>query len=674
VNASHPPPPAPPPNTAFGAYVLLDRIAVGGMAEVFRAQPRARDGGQSAKPEPRGRLVVIKRMLPAVAADPEGRAMFAQEARIGRSVRHANVVELIAHGEVQGQPYLELELVEGVDLWRLGRWLRRMGRRLEQPVAVLVVRELLAGLEAVHEARDEQGSALGLVHRDVSPSNVLVSVHGDVKLADFGIARARASAGPMSERAKGKLGYLSPEQVQGYQTDRRADVFAAGVIAAELMMGRPLFVGGSELAILLAIRDGKVQPFVEHAESLPAGLRDPIMQALTTSPHERIASASALRDALEPFQTADEPALRRELGALVRQALLSADPIDLGEPSELSQNADAATPRITAQGEEQAPEEEPTAQYRVMLANGEQRGPWRFARIVEAVATGEIGPTDRVSVSGGAPQALAQIADLARHLQPSTLTPRAAPKRFAMAMTDEYVDLEHGGIVGALARALVERETALLICENGAARKEVYLKDGVPEFVTSNLAGELLGEYLVSKGVIARGELDMALAVMPRFEGKLGETLNALGLVEPVNLLRHIADQVRDKLLDVFTWPKGKASLYRDVAPPASGFPLHLEPWAVLQDGIKRRFDAGLEQGRFRGRDAAKLERISPPPEELRSVKLPRDLDLVLNALRTPRTVADIRRSLLADDKRDPTRPLRAVVLLLHLGALRWVD
>ncbi|MDQ3032905.1 MAG: serine/threonine protein kinase, partial [Myxococcota bacterium] len=277
------PPPAPPPHSRFGPYTLADRIAVGGMAEVFRAH------------EPRSvgdpRVVVIKRMLPSLASEAGARAMFEEEARLGGYVEHDNVVRVLGFGDEGGQPYLALEYVPGLDLWRLTRWLTRCGRTLDGPLAIFVVRELLAGLHEVHEARDLEGRTIGIVHRDVSPSNVLLSVHGDVKLGDFGIAQAllRESypQATLSDRAKGKLGYLAPEQVRGLPADRRADVFAAAVIAAELLMGRPLFAGGSELAVLLAIRDAQVRPFEECASSLPEGLGSAILCALAGDPDAR---------------------------------------------------------------------------------------------------------------------------------------------------------------------------------------------------------------------------------------------------------------------------------------------------------------------------------------------------------------------------------------------------
>jgi serine/threonine-protein kinase len=234
--------------------------------------------------------------------------------------------------------------------------------------------------------------------------------------------------------------------------------------------------------------------------------------------------------------------------------------------------------------------------------------------------------------------------------------------------------LTDGGIITALAGATVRRDTGLWLCELGGVRKEIYVKDGVPEFVTSNLAGELLGEYLVARGVISRGELDMALAVMPRFEGRLGDTLTALGLVEPVHLFQHIAGQVREKLLDLFLWTGGSAALYRGVPPPHSGFPLGLDPWAILNEGIRRRIAQGMEDERFAGRQMDKLTQVRPAPKDIVTQQLPADLRVLHTALETPLTLAEIGEILQDPRGRDKDKAMRSVILLLSLDAIKWAS
>jgi eukaryotic-like serine/threonine-protein kinase len=665
-----PPPPAPQRNVQFGPYTLVDRIAVGGMAEVFRA----REPRQAGEP----RIVVVKRMLPHIAAHPGTRAMFDEEARLGACIRHPSVVEVLGRGHEGGQPYLALEYVPGVDLWRLGRWLAREGSTLGTPLAVFIACELLAALHAVHEARGPDGAPLDIIHRDVSPSNVLLSVHGDIKLGDFGIAQRRLQEelgeDTFPQRAKGKLGYLSPEQVVGAPLDRRSDVFATAVILGELLMGRPVFSGASELAILLAIRDAHIHSFLEIGASLPSGLVEAVAGALARDPDERVGTAHELRERLMPFQTEPEPALRRELGDLVAAAMGSTS--EAPEATPMREVGPHASPGGSdALAHPLAPSEPPVdgvptgdlqpITYQIRRGDAGMLGPWTYARAVQAVSTGRIGPTDRVSVGGGAFRPLAEVPELARHLPVSSFTP-ATRDAVAPPTPDDRTSIEAGGFVAGLAGSVLRGASGLWLCEQGSVRKEIYVTEGVPEFVTSNLAGELLGEYLVGRSVISRGELDMALAVIPRFDGRLGDTLVALGLVEPVQLFRHIADQVREKLLDVFLWRSGTASFYQGVRPPKSGFPLGLDPWRILDEGIGRRIAHGLEAERWRGH--GRIVRADPPPPEL-------------DGVRWPAPLAQARQHLAAHpipwpppDQATSSGALRAGILLAYLGAARLAE
>ena len=498
------------------------------MAEVFRAlEPRAAG-------EPR--VVVLKRMLPHIADETNAQQMFAEEARLASHITHPNVVHVLGHGEIDGQPYLTLEYVPGCDLWRLNRRLTRDSRKLEHDLVVYLVRQILSGLDAVHRATDAAGGTLGIVHRDISPSNVLISIHGDVKIADFGIARSDVNAfeANTAVRANGKLGYLAPEQVSGGDVDQRADLFSTGVIAAELFMRRPLFTGGSELAVLLAIRDAEVHPFVEFLPQLPEGLGAVILKALAASPEERPPTARAFWAALDPWQSRPEDVLRAELAALV--ASIAAESRLRKTSADTIPKATMPPTPLLLSDEHPSTTNVTPLEYTIRKPNGATVGPLAYAKVVEAVATGQVDGSDDVSIAGGDFQPLSSITDLYRHVPVSRMTPTTTRVQ-ASASADLRIDFEDGGFVRALARTLVARRTGLWLCEQGGVRKEVYTKDGVPAFVTSNLAGELLGEHLVKERVITRTELDMALAVMPRFEGKLGDTLVALGLVEPLGAL-----------------------------------------------------------------------------------------------------------------------------------------
>ncbi|MCZ7683133.1 MAG: DUF4388 domain-containing protein [Sandaracinaceae bacterium] len=263
----------------------------------------------------------------------------------------------------------------------------------------------------------------------------------------------------------------------------------------------------------------------------------------------------------------------------------------------------------------------------------------------------------RSRARGGELRRIGEIDALSSHL------PRAraqGTERATVPAPDlASLDLASGGIVEALARSAAECADGVWTFRRGPARKEVFLVRGTPEFVTSNLPGELLGEFLVSRGAITRGELDMALAVLPRFDGRLGDTLAALGLMEPVELFRYITEQVREKLLELFTWREGEARFTAGVAPPRRGFPLGLDPWQVLLEGIERRLADGLEQDTFAAHltdDLARTRTEAPPT-------LPPEVDQLLLATSRPRPLYEVTDALADPSERDVHRPYRAIRL-----------
>lgn len=634
------------------------------MAEVFRAlEPRAAG-------EPR--VVVLKRMLPHIADESNAHEMFAEEARLASHIVHPNVVHVLGHGEIEGKPYLTLEYVPGCDLWRLNRRLTLESKRLEHDLVVYVVRQILSGLDAVHNAKDQRGSSLGIVHRDISPSNVLISVHGDVKIADFGIARSGLNPfdADTAARANGKLGYLAPEQVAGGVVGPPADLFSTAVIAAELFMRRPLFAGGSELAVLLAIRDAEVHPFIEFIPQLPDGLGAVVLSALSARAEDRPPTARAFWAALEPWQSRPEDVLRRELASIVAEIASE------GRPRRTSVDAwprqtMPPTPLVLA-------DEHPTTtnvtplEYKIRKPNGATVGPLAYAKVVEAVATGQVDGNDQISIADGDFQPLSAIKDLYRHVPPSRMTPTTTRVE-SRTTADRCVEFDGGGFVDALARTLVTRRTGLWLCEQGGVRKEVYTNQGVPAFVTSNLAGELLGEHLVKKRIINRSELDMALAVMPRFEGKLGDTLVALGLVEPLELFQHIAEQVREKLLELFTWSTGTATFYEGVDPPSSGFPLRLDAWEILDRGLQRRIAGGLESKLILERGRNKVVQPDRIDTAVATAALPDDVRAALRLCKAPHSIEEVAQFVTElPSTKDPQRGYRVAALLLSLGAVHW--
>jgi serine/threonine-protein kinase len=315
----------------------------------------------------------------------------------------------------------------------------------------------------------------------------------------------------------------------------------------------------------------------------------------------------------------------------------------------------------------------PELRYLVETVAGPILGPMSYAKVVEAVATGAVSPDDVIRLGGEGPgQRLSEIADLYRHVPASGKLEEVTRNVGSPKPPERMIEIgevpAHGGIARALALSAMGRETGLWLCEQGEIRKEVFLNEGRPEFVTSNVAGELLGEFLVARSVISRGELEMALALLPRFEGRLGDTLNALGLVEPVELFQHIGAQVREKLLEIFTWDGGTASFYAGVSPPTNGFPLGLEPWELLDSGIARA--ARQEQTPLFDPESASFVVKKPPPMGLVRGLLPAAARRLLVLTARPRSVAVLETSMKESEGVDAEGTRRALRLLLALDAI----
>lgn len=596
--SSLPPPPPPPSRTSFGGYTLLERIAVGGMAEIFLAIEERLTKNDTANNTPspmkpgESRQVVMKRMLPTMVHDESPKKLFEQEIILSQKVLHPNIITVLDHGTDEGLPFLILEFLPGMDLWKFTRVFTREGKSLGPELSVFVVRKLLLALHAIHQSKDDDGNPLRIIHRDVSPSNLLLSRYGDIKLSDFGIAQVADHPLTPHEPTRGKLGYLAPEQVRGEPAYEHADVFSAGVILAELLIQKPLFTGGSELAILLAIRDAQIKPFEDRADTLPPGLSEVVKKALQKNPKDRFSSAIEFANALAPFVKHPEPSLVLELAHLVEYAM--------GKMQEHKRSTSANNiPKI----EQPLTQDTPLFEFFVRDLHGVERGPYALAKMIEAITTRELGPEDRVR-HGTTYHKIKELSMLARHLPTGSLATGNLDKttrpQEAMVNATKVWNLLTASVSQPLAYVAGNKASGLLLCEQGNVRKEVYVTDGAPEFVSSNVAGELLGEFLISHAILSRGELDMALAVMPRFEGRLGDTLIALGLVEPMFLFQQIAIQVHEKLMDLFTWTHGSCSFYEGIERPTAAFPLGIDPWKLLEEGIERRLKQGIDQERMK--------------------------------------------------------------------------
>ena len=297
----------------YGPYLLLERISVGGMAEVFKAKEYGVEGFE--------RTVAVKRILPHVAEDDEFIAMFKDEAKIAVQLNHGNIAQIYNLGNEQDSFYIALEYINGRDLRAIFQKCQQQSRPMPVAQACYVIMKICEGLDYAHNKKDKYQRELNIVHRDVSPPNILTSFEGEVKLIDFGVAKAAGRASrTQAGILKGKFGYMSPEQVRGMPLDRRSDVFSVSVVLFEMLTGHRLFQAETDFATLEKVRAVEVPRPSSLNPEIPKPLENIIYKGLAREPEQRYQSAIELHDELQAFMFAQGLFYsRKDLAAWMRQ-------------------------------------------------------------------------------------------------------------------------------------------------------------------------------------------------------------------------------------------------------------------------------------------------------------------------------------------------------------------
>src|SRR5688572_14713593 len=275
----------------FGPYLVYERLGVGGMATVHRALERGIEGFE--------RVVALKRLLPHLAEDASFIRSFVREAKLASTLQHPNIVQTLELGRVGATYFISMEFIDGRDVRRVLRHARKVSGPPPINVTLALMIQLCDALDYAHHRTDGNGNPLGIVHRDLSPSNLLLTRNGHLKVIDFGIAKAvSAQLATQTGRVKGKLAYMAPESIAGKELDARSDLFAAGVVFHELLTARPLFAQKNEYQTLLKVQRGDVAPPSTFNEGVPKEVDDIVLKLLASAPEHRWESAAALRDAL----------------------------------------------------------------------------------------------------------------------------------------------------------------------------------------------------------------------------------------------------------------------------------------------------------------------------------------------------------------------------------------
>jgi serine/threonine protein kinase len=301
---------------ADSRYRITERVAAGGMAEVFRGVAESMRGFK--------KNIAIKRILPSLTKNKKFVAMFLDEARLSLALQHANIVQVFDIGHTDDTYFIVMEYVDGVDLKALLEWRRRINRRVPIAHGLYIILEMCKGLAYAHELQNpDTGGLMGIVHRDISPPNVLISKQGEVKVVDFGLAKATSQVEITDPGVvKGKMSYLSPEAARGEEVDHRADIFAVGILLYELLTGKRLFYGETDYQTVELVRNAKIPPIKPQNPQVEPELEDIVRKALAKRKEDRYQNATDIQDSLAQYAySRGLKVIARDIAELVRQCL-----------------------------------------------------------------------------------------------------------------------------------------------------------------------------------------------------------------------------------------------------------------------------------------------------------------------------------------------------------------
>ncbi|HET8939562.1 MAG TPA: serine/threonine-protein kinase [Polyangiales bacterium] len=308
-------------------YRVIKRLEAGGMAEVYLGEASSLEGFK--------KRVAIKRVLPHLAQNENFIQMFLDEARLSARLSHANIVSVFDISARDDTYFLIMEFVDGANLKRILESLQRRGQRFPLPEAIYVCAEACRGLSYAHELHDEHGHPIGIVHRDISPPNIMITKQGEIKVADFGLAKAGTQLSQTDPGVvKGKFSYLSPEAAAGREVDARADIFSLGIVLWEMLAGRRLFLGETDYATVKLIQQANIPRLAPLNNSVDETFEELLLKALTRAPEDRYPSAQAFGDALTGYLFARQLKVTHyDIATLVNTAISEDAPSSKNESS-----------------------------------------------------------------------------------------------------------------------------------------------------------------------------------------------------------------------------------------------------------------------------------------------------------------------------------------------------
>ncbi len=565
----------------FGKYILVDKISSGGMADVYRAKVVGIRGFT--------KTVAIKRIHAHLLERTRFLRMFTDEAKIASRLVHPNIVQIYDLGEADSTPYIAMEYVPGRDLFRVLQRLGSLDRRCPWRLATKIVTEVCTGLHFAHEFRSPDGQPQEIVHRDVSPRNIIITYNGEVKLTDFGVARARDREEHTEHGIiKGKVRYLSPEAAYAKEVDRRSDLFSLGIVFGEMLLMAPLRTGDNEMAMLLDIRKGEFDR--KRFNAIPRGLRSVLEHALEVDPDDRFSSALDFAVALESKCDDNSTPMSEAETATFMHSLFAED-IE----------------------REEARDQEVERELRKEPDDNE--APTTTPSIPKAPSGSLRNPLNIFAVRGAGPVAVPAVD--ARDQRPPKAT------REGLLREQSLCRLLHQINEG--------ETTGVLDLHREPVKKSIDFENGNPVFADSNVESELFGEHLVARGILSREQHGETLDFAARKALRFTEALLALDACTPNVLFQELGGQVRNRILELFSWITGSFSLYVDAPITQSGLPLNLRTHTLIHEGVQERLPLVVVRRFMEGRMQQTVLRVPG--------SIPADLQLSGRQQRILRTI-----------------------------------
>lgn len=511
----------------FGQYQIGERIAAGGMAEIYHAVCLV--------PGRVNRPIVLKRMHQHLAEDSNFVSMFVEEARISSRLDHPNIVQLFDFEATSDGLYIILEYIDGPDLLNLLKAGARRRMGMPPEIAVYICCHLLEALDYAH-TMEVNGRSLGIVHKDVSPGNVLISHHGRVKLADFGIARASDRHKEIaSGTLKGKYGYMSPEQLEAEKLDGRADIFSAGVVLAELLMSKRLFTSANPLDVLVMVRNADLSRLDSYGAHIDPALQTIIRRALERTREARYSTAAEFRDQLAGWLASRKT---RMSTSVLKKYISELESGGFLIPTARGEGTGSITMSGTAT----------RATTRKALSDAKRgRRLFEQTNLDVQVALGAAGVT--ILTSGSSILS-----------GPDTNDTDQAPTVISAKEAIEQKNGPLGSILplDLIGRIYCDKLTGLLAIANNTIVKQIYFEMGHPTLVHSSDPDERLGQFLLKRKILTEDQLHRALTTSPHFGGHLGNALVGLGLLGLVDAVQLLTEQALDKVIRAACWDEGR--------------------------------------------------------------------------------------------------------------------